>query len=233
MLNHHTQSLAEQVNYMKAYEHLHVCQWHKWHFGLWCNSCTLIPGYPRLSKFEYECGCNRICLHICWSVSAGTWDLIVSTAIVWYQKLPVEQECLLECVCVCVCVCIMAMKHRGSFINARMRDWHCLAGVRLYVHVCLRTEVESGRSAQPGTRLLKPYLCARERELDFEWARQRPRARQRDGVTKTEGGLCLPQSVSLHKVSRVATADFKSLKRSKSSLKSFPTCWALNGLLTK
>lgn len=157
---------------------------------------------------------------LCPLLSSGIRSYLLSKSVCWS-------------VCVCVCVCIMAMKHRGSFINARMRDWHCLAGVRLYVHVCLRTEVESGRSAQPGTRLLKPYLCARERELDFEWARQRPRARQRDGVTKTEGGLCLPQSVSLHKVSRVATADFKSLKRSKSSLKSFPTCWALNGLLTK
>lgn len=157
-----------------------------------------------------ECVCRHVgsdCVHCYRPVSEATCWESVSVGV-----------------CVCVCVCITMMKHKGSFIIARMRDWHCLAGVRLYVRVCVQTEVESWRSAQPGTRLLKPYLCVREREWEFEWARQRPRARQRDRVTKTEGGLCLPQSVSLHTVPRAATADFKSLKRSKSSLKSFSTC---------
>ncbi len=75
-----------------------------------------------------------------------------------------------------------------------MRDWHCLVSVCLYAHVCTQTEVESGRLAQPGTRLLNPiFVCVSvcEREREREW--QRMRVQQRDRMTKTDRGLYLSQ----------------------------------------
>lgn len=67
-----------------------------------------------------------------------------------------------------------------------MRDWHCLVSVCLYAHVCAQTEVESERSAQPGTRLLNPiFVCVSVCE--------RERAQQRDRMTKTDRGLYLSQ----------------------------------------
>lgn len=135
--------------------------------------------------------------------------------------LPAEPVCVRLCVCVWVFAFLWwkFLQHKGPFIIARMRDWHCLVSVCLYVHVCIQTEVESERSAQPGTQILKAYLCVCVWEREWredKWTRQRLMAQQRDRMTKTDRGLYVPAPVSLYKESHVAIADLKSFGKSPS-----------------
>lgn len=81
----------------------------------------------------------------------------------WVSYL-LSQSCVSVSASVCTSLWWKFLEHKSPFIIARMRDWHCLVSVCLYVHVY----TDRGRKARGQRSLVlncwSPiFVCVRER----------------------------------------------------------------------
>lgn len=95
------------------------------------------------------------------------------------------------------------LQHRGSFIIARMRDWHCLVTVHLYVHVCMTEDERGDHCLVPNCWspiFVSVCVSARDTKWVCKWMRQRLIGKQTGRMTKTERGLYVTVSITTQSV---------------------------------